>query len=290
MTSTPDLLSFRHAISIGGADGVAPRTVGRLTAPRLADRGFCQRENLTGGTQVYRIDDSGAQRVTLRDFRAHVVSEILDLLDETLAQHSTSLGIRRVRATRAALVRGDRGAPSWERLAVEHTRDALPDLSDDDAEAADEAARARRAAQAAARAAERVPLVGTYRERERVARAAARAAERERDDEELRLTLSTWLPATLDGPIEIGEIHDAWKRSVANAPRYADEHPGAASIGRTTFYRVALDLLDWRPASGRRRIAWAPYHLRTRHLMGRRDLVAALRLHAEHHGPTGDSE
>lgn len=290
MTSTTDLLSFRNAAPIGDVDGVAPLTLGRLAASRLVERGFHQYDDVhTDALHVYRVDETGAQRIPLRDFRSHVLTEIHAILDETLAEHVTAQGIRRVSATKKALDRGERGAVSWERLAVEHARDALPDLDEDAAEAADAAARARRAAQAATTAAERAALVGTPRERQRASRATTRAAEREQAAEELRRRLPGWLAATVESPVEIGEVWDAWRAAVARAPQFASEHPHAANVGRTTFYQIALPLLDMRAAGGRHRIVWAPYGLRIRYLMGRRDLVAALRLHAQRHASTGDN-
>ena len=275
-----DLLHLRNADTIGDLDGVASRALGRLAGQRLADLGYRQFEDPWEATlRVYRLDSPVALRVPLTEFRERVLEIVRVVLDETLAARDGERGIRRVAATKAALTEGARGARTWERLAVEHARDCLPEIERDDAHAADVAGRAVRAARAAERAAERSAADGTPRERERAARATSRAAQRAATEADLRWVLRAWLPASFEDAVEIGDVWTAWRGSLADAsPSFAKEHPLIVAAGRTTFYRVVCDLLDTRTIAGRRRLVVVPHGLRVRLLLRRGQRLAALQL------------
>lgn len=266
---TPDTLS--RLTSLGSADTlardvevVAPRVLSELVTPGLSAAGFRRFDDWdTETTRTYQVSSDATRRVTYTDFCAETRQAVVRVLEDALGE-ATGGGLRRITATRNALVRDQRGARTWLRAAVEYVRDHLPELTD---EQLDRVAKEPRSNQPAAATTER-------RESAALARAASRAVV----EEDLRHVLARWLPTLPDGAHPLPAVWEAFERVRAQPGTRLDDYPGIQLAGRNAFYRIAAEVANVRSIGGHRRVLEVPYSLRVRSLIRRRQLVEALRL------------
>jgi hypothetical protein len=95
--------------------------------------------------------------------------------------------------------------------------------------------------------------------------------------------MAAWLPTLPDGPHALPDVWAVFQHARQKAEKkLRAEKPGALTIGRTAFYRLAADLGEVTTGHARARFLKIPYRLRVSSLLRRRQYVAALQLQRAH--------
>jgi hypothetical protein len=266
------LLHLRAGDVMGDSDVIAPQAVARILANHLSAEGFRQFYAASDDiTVVYRTGEGCPARVTVRDFRAEIGPRVAEILASAAsAEHA---GARRARATLQALKGRHRGAESWLRTAALHAREVLPDLTEQEEASIEQQKAAKKAA-----ALPRRPPEGQAE-----AQAVRRQSRKEGDAADARHVMGAWLPTLPDGPHALPDVWAAFQHARQKAEKkLRAEKPGALTIGRTAFYRLAADLGEVTTGHARARFLKIPYQLRVSSLLRRRQYVAALQLQRAH--------
>lgn len=267
------LLHRRAADVLGDSDVIAAHSVGRILANHLAAEGFRQFYAASDDvTVVYRIGGHSPARVTIRELRAEIGPRVSEILAS--AATADQAGARRARATIEALEGRHRGAQSWLRTAAMYAREMLPDLTEQEQASIEQ----HKAAEKAAARPSRPPADRAE------AQAVRRQSRKETDAADARDVMGVWLPTLPDGPHALPDVWTAFQYARQKSERkLRATKPGALTIGRTAFYRLAAELGQVTTGHARARFLAIPYCLRIRSLLRRRQLVAALQLQRSHY-------
>jgi len=191
---------------------------------------------------IYRTGAEPAH-LTLKALQETVKADALQIL-ATAEDTEERVAARRAATTRRLIEQNAPGVKSYVLRVAYQVRDALPLIGAEEHETITAALAARRPPKPA---------------KDRSAYfAARRVALTERHREEALEVLHKWLPTLGPGRHDVAEVWAAWQAAVANSTRVVRMYPGAAKIGRTTFYELLDSTADVVDGHARRRYVLIP--------------------------------